>query len=183
MGMFSGLVGQRVDAQFRKNQSGQLAFLPFGPRRAGYYVDSASADQKIKPVLSIYAAAALLIQVLGSTTSYIIAQAITFPGHPGSLRGRLEVALIVYLFSAVIFWLLPAWLLWKLNRDLVRGLCSSLTQVEPGAMDTLRQLPSPSRSRELILVVLGFLVLGLALVLVSSRRPPSTGTKSPTSQH
>ena len=166
--MLSGWIGQLVNAQFRKDQSGQLVFLPYGPRRAGYYVDSASDDQKIRPLLTVYLLASGMFQVVGLSSSYLLAQATIFPDHPTSKGGKMEVFLVVYFISTLIFWLVPTLLLWKVYRDLVPALCSSLHEVRPESMGKLDSIPNPFRRRALIVVAgCSVLLLGVILLLIS----------------
>jgi hypothetical protein len=72
MAMLSAWIGQLVDARCRKDSNGRLVFLPYGRRRAGYYLDSASDYQKVKALVAIYAVGTLLFQVLGSTSALVI---------------------------------------------------------------------------------------------------------------
>ena len=102
MGMLSAWIGQLVDARCRKDSSGRLVFLPYGRRRAGYYLDSASDYQKVKALVAIYAVGSLLFQVLGSTSALVITLGAS-SDRPGPLAGKLEFALIIYIISAFTF--------------------------------------------------------------------------------
>ncbi len=94
--MLSAWVGQLVDARCRKDSSGRLVFLPYGRRRAGYYLDPASDYQKVKALVAIYAVGSLLFQVLGSTSALVITLGAS-SDRPGPLAGKLEFALIIYI--------------------------------------------------------------------------------------
>jgi hypothetical protein len=181
MGMFSAWIGQLVDARCRKDASGRLVFLPYGRRRAGYYLDSASEYHKVKALVGMYALAIVLFQVLGSTSAIVIVLG-DLPDHPGSLAHKLEFALILYIISAFAFQWLPMLLLWRLYRALLPEACSSLQEVSPESMRNLQTLPNPMRRRALIVALAGFLVMGAILFLVS--RPRCVVTHSaPITQH
>jgi hypothetical protein len=167
MGMFSAWVGQLVDARCRKDLSGRLVFLPYGRRRAGYYLDCASDYQKVKSLVAIYAVASALFQVLGSTSSLVIVLGAS-SDRPGSLAGKLEFALIIYIISAFTFQWLPMLLLWRLYRGLLPDLCSSLQEAGPESMGNLQTIPNSMRRRGLIVAFAGLLVRLLVLFLVSS---------------
>jgi hypothetical protein len=178
--MFSAWVGQLVDARCRKDLSGRLVFLPYGRRRAGYYLDCASDYQKVKALVAIYAVASALFQVLGSTSSLVVVLGAS-SDRPGSLAGKLEFALIIYIISAFTFqWLpmlgsvltelrhYPMLLLWRLYRGLLPDLCSSLQEAGPESMGNLQTIPNSMRRRGLIVAFAGLLVMLLVLFLVSS---------------
>ena len=166
MGMFSAWIGQPVDARCRKDLSGRLVFLPYGRRRAGYYLDSASDYPKVKALVAIYAVGSLLFQVLGSTSALVITLGAS-SDRPGPLAGKLEFALIIYIISAFAFQWLPMLLLWRLYRSLLPEVCSSLPEVGPESMDNLQTIPNPMRRRGLIVAFFGLLLVLVILCLVS----------------
>jgi hypothetical protein len=166
MAAFSGWIGQLVSPLFRKDQSGRLVFLPYGPRRAGYYIDSAADDHKIRSLVTLYAVSNGLIQLVGFLSSYIISQTVIFPDHPTSLAGKLQVALIAYFISLVIFFVLPFCLLRRLYTELMSGFCSPLNQVRPESIRTLEKVPSPLR-RRLILLTVGMILILAGLLLAA----------------
>jgi hypothetical protein len=173
MGMFSGWIGQLVDARCRKDSSGRLVFLPYGQRRAGYYLDSTSDYQKVKTLVAMYAVGIALLQVLGSTSCLIITLGAAFD-RPGSLEGNLGFALIIYTITAFTFQWLPMLLLWRLYRTLLPELCASLQEVDPEAMGNLQTIPNPMRQRGLIVAFVGLLLMGAVVFLVS--RPQCVAT-------
>jgi hypothetical protein len=167
MGMFSAWIGQLVEARCcRKDSSGRLVFLPYGRRRAGYYLDSPSDYQKAKAFVAMYSAGSFLFQVLGSTSSLVIAIE-TSSDHHGSLASKLELTLIVYVISAFAFQWLPMLLLWRLYRELLPQLCSSLQELSPESMGNLQSIPNPMRRGALIVAFAALVVMGVVLVLVS----------------
>ena len=133
-------------------------FLPYGRRRAGYYLDSASDYQKVKALVAIYAVGSLLFQVLGSTSALVITLGAS-SDRPGPLAGKLEFALITYIISAFAFQWLPMWLLWRLYGSLLPELCSSLQELGPESMGNLQTIPSPMRRRGLIVAFFGLLLM------------------------
>ena len=177
MGMFSGWIEHLVDAHCRKDSTGRLVFLPYGRRRVGYYLDSASDRQKVKALVAIYAVASMLLQVLGSTSSLVITLG-AISGRTGPLAGKLEFALIIYFISAFTFYWLPMLLLWRLYRSLLPELCSSLPEVAPQAMGSLQTLPNPLRRGALIVACAGLLLMGGIFFLVSRSQCPVTYPKA-----
>lgn len=164
MGTFSGWIEQLTNLQFRKDQSGRLVFLPYGPRRAGYYLESGADGQRIRSLVSLYAVGTGLIQLVGVMSSYIIGQALIFPDRPTSLAGKLEVGLIAYAISSLVLFILPFCLLRKLYKELIPGFCSSLTEAGPESMRTLEKVQSPQRVRMILLAVASMLILAGALI-------------------
>ena len=183
MGMFSGWIGQQVNARCMKDSSGRLVFLPYGRRRAGYYLDSASDYQKIKAPVAIYAVASALFQVLGSTSSIVIVLGALSSDRTGSTASKVEFALIIYIISAFTFQWLPMLLLWRLYRALLPELCSSLQEADPESMGSLQTIPNPIWRRGLIVVFAGVLVMLVALFLVSGPRCTVTGSTPIHTQH
>ncbi len=164
MGMWDNL----ADRQFAKDESGKLVFLPRGPRRAGYIVD-ATDEQKIKSLVKIYAVAAVLINVMGSTASIVTAQMLAWDDRCASLAQKLKFGLVIYAISGALFYIGPGLLLWNVYRRVVNGLCSSLTTVDPASLRLMPLAPA-SRRAVLILTAAGLLLLGLAIVAAISYR-------------
>jgi len=164
MGTFSGRLLQLVDAQFRKDQSGRVVFLPYGPRKTGYYVETPSDDQKIKSLVAIYTAASGLFQVLGFLSSYLLMQAVIFPDRPTTRAGKMEVGLIVYGISSLVFWFGPRWLLWKLYREMLPRVCSSLREASPASTCDLQETEKHLQPRMFLIVVGATLILGGVLL-------------------
>ena len=182
MGMFTAWIGQLVDARSMRDSSGRLVFLPYGRRRAGYYLDSAPDYQKVKALVAIYALASALFQVLGSTSSIVIVLG-AVSERPGSLAGNLEFALITYILSAFTFQWLPMLLLWRTYRAFLPELCSSLQEVGPESMGILQTIPNPLRRRGLTVAFAGLLVMLVVLVLVSRPRCMVTNPTPTHTQH
>jgi hypothetical protein len=182
MGNLSAWIGQLVDARCRKDLSGRLIFLPHGPRRAGYYLDSASDYQKVKTLVGMYGLASALFQVLGSTCAMVIVLG-SLSDHSGSLAGKLEFALIIYIFSAATFQWLPLLLLWRAYKALLPELCSSLQEVSPESMGKLQTIPNPMRRRALMVAFAALLVMGVAFFLVSRTQCMATHSTPIQTQH
>jgi hypothetical protein len=112
-----------------------------------------------------------LFQVLGSTSALAITMALgASSDRPGSLAGKLEFALIIYIISAFTFQWLPMLLLWRLYRALLPELYSSLQEVGPESMGNLQTIPNPMWRRGLIVAFVGLLVMLVVLCLVSRPR-------------
>jgi hypothetical protein len=179
MAIFTAWIGQLVDARCRKDLGGRRVFLPYGRRRAGYYLDSAPDYQKVKALVAIYALASMLFQVLGSTSAIVIVLG-AISDRPGPLAGELEFALITYILSALTFQWLPMLLLWRTYRALLPELCSSLQEASPESMGHLQTIPNPMRRRGLIVAFAGLLLM-LGILFFVSR--PQCLVTNPTPAH
>jgi len=169
MGMSSGVLDHLARNRFMSDSSGRLAVFPFGSRRPGYYVDAADESQ-IKALVKIYVVAAALINVVGSVAALGFTQALVFDDRPAPLRSRLEFGLVIYAISALLLYLLPALLLWKVYKRAVTEVCSSLTAVGPESVREMRPSPTPFPA-VFIMLSAGAIVLlvGVALMLLVSR--------------
>jgi hypothetical protein len=164
MGMFSRWLDSLAQQQFRIDTGGRFVFVPFGPRRTGYYVE-AGDEPKLKALVTMYFLARSLVYLLGSTATFMFTQSLLSDERTSPLRRKLELGFTVYSISAVFLYLLPALLLWKTYRGLVERLCSLLVTV---GSESVRQMQPPAtdlRTRTL-LVFMGVSVLILAVVLV-----------------
>jgi len=68
---FSRMMDRTVDANFRKDPSGRLVFLPSGPRGKGYFVDSKSDEEKIRALVKMYRSATTVITFLTSPSIFV----------------------------------------------------------------------------------------------------------------
>ena len=159
MGKLAGWILQLVSANFRKDQSGSVVFLPFGPGKAGYYIDATADHQKIESMVAIYTAATVLLQVVGFLSSYVLMQAVIFPDRPTTRAGKMEVGLIVYGLSTLVFWFGPRWLLWRLYREVIPGVCSAFKEVSLASTRDLEKARNPLQRRMLAIFVGAFLIL------------------------
>lgn len=164
MAMFSRWLDSLAQQQFRVDTGGRFVFVPFGPRRTGYYVEVGD-EPKLKALVTMYFLARSLVYLLGSTATFMFTQSLLSDERTSPLRRKLELGFIVYSISAVFLYVLPALLLWKTYRGLVERLCSLLVAV---GSESVRQMQSPAtdlRTRAL-LVFMGVSILILAVVLV-----------------
>jgi hypothetical protein len=159
MGVLSGWVGSLVETQFMKDQSGRVVFVPFNPARPGYYVDTASDDKKIKSPMAMYTAARIFVEMLGSLCCLAFTQAVAFADPAEPVAHKVKVALVVYFITSLPFMIFPRWLLNKLYREMISGICSSLSEASAESMGNLQR--TANRSRRIAILVL----IGLALVL------------------
>lgn len=168
MGMFSGWIDQAIALRFRKDASGRLVFLPFGPRKPGYYADAPSDEPKLKSLVKMYTVAAALINLMGSLGSYAITQATVVHNRSVPLAKELENALAAYSISVLVLLILPAWLLWKTYRGLIKELCASLSPVGP---ESIREMEKPSLPfrRRLIIISVGLMIVGLAIAVAATQ--------------
>ncbi len=159
-GTVMGILDNLADRQFAKDESGKLVFLPRGPRRLAYFVDTPD-EPKIKSLVKVYIVAAQLINVTGSTAAIAITQSLTFDERSAPLAYKLKFGLVVYAITATLLYIGPGLLLWNVYRGVVDRLCSSLPTADPAAL-RLTQL-SGSRRLWVILVCAGLLILALGI--------------------
>ncbi len=138
MGMWDNF----ADRQFAKDESGKLVFLPRGPRRPAYFVDSTD-EYKIKSLVKVYLVAAMIINLTGSVASIAVTQSLTFDERSAPLAYKLKFWLVVYAISATLLYIGPALLLWNVYRGVVDGLCSGLTSVDRASVRLTPLHPVP----------------------------------------
>jgi hypothetical protein len=170
MGMISEWIDQATALRFRKDASGRLVFVPFGPRKDGYYVDAASDEQKIRSLVKLYTVASALINLVGSVGSYTFAQALMFDRDRSvPLAKQLETFIAVYAITVLVVYILPAWALWKTYRGLIPDLCASLSAVGPEQIRRMETPTLPARRRLITIgVALMLVALGVAVVAAVS---------------
>jgi hypothetical protein len=165
--LFSKAMEYHVEAQFRKDPSGRLVFLPFGSRKKGYFVDAQPDEEKIRSFLKMYRSASALINLLIFPSIYLPGVVLNFCGMP--LRSKLETIagtslFFVLLFAAVIF------MLWGVYRETVPGLTSSLTEIGPDLTGQLREIslgPRPLQRAALWFLLAGTVILVLVIMATS----------------
>jgi hypothetical protein len=161
--LFSRAMEYHVEAQFRKDPSGRLVFLPFGPRKQGYFVDSKPDEEKIRSFLKMYRSASAMINLLIFPSVYLPGFVLNFCGMP--LRSKLGTIAGTSLFFMLLFGSL-IFVLWAVYKETVPGLTSSLSEVPPDLKGQLSEIsPRPRRlqraARLLLLVATVLLVLGV----------------------
>jgi hypothetical protein len=158
-----------ADRQFAKDESGRLVFLPRGPHRPAYSVDS-SDENKLKSLVKVYGVAAAIINLTGSIASIAVTQALALDERSAPLAYKLKFGLVVYAIFSALLYIGPALLLWNVYRRVLDGLCSSLTRVDPASLQ-LTRLPSTSRPAVVIFLLTGLLLLTLGIFFAISYRP------------
>jgi hypothetical protein len=157
LSLFSRMMDRAVDADFRKDPSGRLVFIPSGPKGKGYFVDSKSDEEKIRALVKMYRSATTVITFLTSPSIFVPALILDDYAGLTPREHRLAIAFGVPLF----FWLVLVslvWMLWSSYKAAIPSLTSSLGQIGPDVMGQLREISQPSR-RVPLLVVTAFLVL------------------------
>jgi hypothetical protein len=149
-----------VESQFRRDPSGRLVFLPLGPRRKGYFVDSKSDEEKIRSFLKMYRSASALINLLIFPSVYLPGFVLSFCRIP--LRSKLETLagtslFVMLLFGALIF------MLWTVYKETVPGLTSSLSEVGPDIRGQLSEISARPRHLQRIARLLIFAVTVLLI--------------------
>jgi hypothetical protein len=175
--LFSRTMDKAVDLQFRKDPSGRLVFLPFGPKKKAYFVDSKSDEEKIRAFVKMYRSFSTLISIVIYPSIYLPGLILDGYGGVSSRQHRLAIALGV----PAIFWLTLVALvimLWVVYRAMVPGLTASLSEVGPDLKGQLGEIsPRPRHQRRLALACLfaGIVLLGLGIVVATSysrSKPP-----------
>jgi hypothetical protein len=168
MGLFSEVLDNLTKGRFGKDESGRIVFLPFGPRRPGYYVDAAD-EYKITSLVKIYAVAGALINLVGSVAAFALSQALLFDHRSGPLLKKLETSIAVYSICAVLLYIAPALILWNVYRGVMAGLCSSLATVGP---ESVRPIKRSSRIQTVLIIIFaGCMLLAIGVFVAVSYRP------------
>jgi len=163
--LFSKAMDYHVEAQFRKDPSGRLVFLPTGVRGKAYFVDSQSDEDKIRSFLKMYRSAFAIVSLLVFPSIYLPGFVLNFCRMP--LRSKLETnagttTFFLLLFGALMF------LLWSVYKETVPGFTASLSEVGPDRKGQLSEIsPQPRRVQRLALVVLGVSTLLLGLMVLA----------------
>ena len=167
MGMFHEWLDCAAQRSFGQDASGRSAFFPYGWRKPGYYVEAGDVS-KIKSLVKLYALAAALINLVGSTAALAFTEALIADEQSSPLRRKLELGLSVYAIAGLLSYILPLLLLWRVYRDLVASLCSPLT---PVGAETIHPMQSSwNRRTPALLAFICLLLLGAAIVLAVSYR-------------
>jgi len=70
---FSKMTDYVVDTHFMKDRTGRLVFVPFGPKRKCYFVDSKSDEEKIRAFVRMFRS---LNQLIG----FLVYPSVLIPG-------------------------------------------------------------------------------------------------------
>jgi len=168
--LFSRTMDRAVDLQFRKDPSGRLVFLPFGPRKKAYFVDSKSDEEKIRAFVKMYRSFSALISIAIYPSVYV--PGLILDGYAG-LSPR-QHRLVIALGVPALFWLVLVALvitLWVVYKATVPGLTSSLSELGPELKGQLSEIsPRPRNEQRLALVCLfaGIALLALGIVGATS---------------
>lgn len=160
--MFSRMMDRAVDANFRKDPSGRLVFMPSAPKGKGYFVDSKSDEEKIKALVKMYRSATTVITFLTSPCMFVPALILDDFAGMTPREHRLAIAFGVPLF----FWLVLVSLvvmLWGLYKAAIPSLTSSLSEVGPDVMGQLREISQPARRLPLLVIGACFVLIALAI--------------------
>jgi hypothetical protein len=168
--LFSRMMDRAVDLQFRKDPSGRLVFLPFGPKKKAYFVDSKADEEKIRAFVKMYRSFSALISLLIYPSVYVPALILDDYAGLSPRQHRLAIAFGI----PAIFWLVLVALvimLWVVYKATVPGLTSSLSEVGPELKGQLSEISPRSRhQRRLALgcLLAGIVLLGLGVVGATS---------------
>jgi len=169
--LISKILDAAVERQFRKDPGGRLVFVPFSLKRKCYFVDSKADEEKIRALVRMYRSVTTVIPLV--IYPIIMAPGLFLDDYAGlSPRGhRLAIAIGIplYIWLVLIGFL---WMLWSLYKGAIPALTASLSEVEPGAKDALREF-SPSVPRRALAVAAVLLLIGAALIaFLTSYHPP-----------
>jgi hypothetical protein len=177
------MFNQAVEASFRKDASGRLIFLPRGPRKAAYYVDSASDEQKLKALVKLQVVAVLFFNLGGFLVSYTLAaswNALYFTHLPISPEARALRTGAVYVISAAVIQFTPILVIQKIYQRSLREICSTLQPADPASLTQLGDIWKPYRQRVLVAFGVGLLLMGVVFAAVARRqiRKPHSAPKA-----
>jgi hypothetical protein len=161
MSIFSKAIDYQVDRQFRKDPNGRLVFLPFGPKKKAYFVDSKSDEEKIRALVKMYRSASARVSWLVSPSIYIPSFILNVYGSGTPLRSKLTASIGISSLVLLIF-LAMIWMLWSAYKEAVPGFTSSLTEVGPDLKGHLSEISSPPQGPRRLAVAC--LVAGLVLL-------------------
>ena len=172
MSPFSRLINYGVECQFRRDPSGRLVFLPFGPRKKGYFIDSKSDEDKTRAFVKMYRTAAALMSLLVFPSVYVPGVILDVFAGLSPQRHRLGIALGIPAFFWVVL-MVASLVLWSVYKQTVQIVTSSLTEVGPDMQNQLTGISS--RPKRLALVVLGAGTILLGISLLTAQRHVRSG--------
>jgi hypothetical protein len=165
---FAKTIDYHVESQFRKDPAGRLVFFPLGVKKQGYFVDSATDEEKIKAYLRKYRGTAVLISLLVSPSIYIPALLLDLYGGAGSLRHRvttvIELSVVVMLFFLTL-----SWARWVAYNQAMRSFTATLGEIGPESRLGLSEVSDRPRVRRLVLAGLACLILAAAALIGATR--------------
>jgi hypothetical protein len=142
-----------VDANFRREQVGQVVVFPWGPRNRGYIVKSEREELRIKSFLRMFYFAQLSIQSLGLFLALEWSRDLSYAlGRPSAFLFRVVITLSCYSLVVAI----PYLLLWRSYR---RSLPSFVCDQD--------QVPMTSRGRNRSWILRATVLAISLLVLLS----------------
>jgi hypothetical protein len=168
--MFSSGMDQVVDRQFRKDPNGRLVFLPFGPKKAAYFVDSKADEEKIKALVKMYRSFSVLLSTMTYPIVYFPGALVMWFADKIPLQNKLKIYVgIAGFFLLVILGFV--WMLWSIYKQSIQGMTASLTEVGPELRDQLSEIsPAPQRLKSVALACLfAGLLLAAGAILVATR--------------
>lgn len=172
--MFSKGMDQAVERQFRKDPNGRLVFLPFGPKKAAYFVDSKADEEKIKALVKMYRSFLALLSIMTYPLIYFPGWIVMWFADKIPLQNKLKIYLgIAAVFTLVILGFM--WMLWSIYKQSIQGMTASLTEVGPELKDHLSEiLPPPQRLKSVALACLfaGLLIAAGAILLATRYARP-----------
>jgi hypothetical protein len=168
---FARLLDFAESAQFRKDSSGRMVFLPLISKGQGFFVDSLSDEEKLRALVRLYRGANVLLGLLWSLLNYL---AVLAPGSISSYyRGvvplHAKLTAVAWVASiSLVFYGVAAWGGWNLYKQAIQSFTHAFPKVSPEAV---RQLPAVSVGpQRALLVFAGAALLLIAIVLLAAVR-------------
>jgi len=168
MSLFSRLMDYGVESHFRKDPSGRLVFLPFGPRKKAYFVDTKSDEEKIRAFVKMYRSATAMISWM--TTGILILGLML---HDYARSNPREYSLAFTLGLPLFLWLLLIafmLMLWGLYKRTVPGFTASLPEVGPDVRGQLSAISQRPRVLVLVFLAAGLFLMAVAIFAAVSHR-------------
>lgn len=167
------MFNQAAEALFRKDAHGRLIFLPLGPRKTAYYIDSPSDEQKLKALAKLQVAATMFFNLGGFLVSYALAatwNTLYFSHLPVSIEARALRTGAVYLISAAVIQFTPILVIQKLYQRSLRDICATLPPADPASIAQLGDIWKPYWRRVLIALAVGLVLMGVVFAAVARRQ-------------
>jgi hypothetical protein len=164
---FSGLMDSHVEAQFRKDRSGRVVFIPL--KGKGYFVDSKADEARIKTFARKYLNAATLLNFLIFTGIYVPG-AILSINLVAPLRTKLGISIGIVSCFLVVY-IAAAWMLWSVYKAGIAMATASLEQAGPEVMSHLSATPRQRQQRLAFLSIAAGLILIIGVIFLLASHP------------
>jgi hypothetical protein len=116
---FARLLDFAESAQFRKDSSGRMVFLPLISKGQGFFVDSLSDEEKLRALVRLYRGANVLLGLLWSLLNYLAVLA------PGSISSYYRGEVPLHAKLTAVAWVASISLVFYGVADGAAGICTN----------------------------------------------------------